>query len=375
MNSSFFDRIGLADMEKVHSAIIGWLFSENCQVFSLQQKSELLCNFFNVEKQIFQDIRVKVELYNIDILILTDEDTPKAACWVIENKVKSSQHSNQLDKYVKIVNGEKVKIGNSERVISDYKNYKSKHYCFLTLVNEAPHNQIWKNCTYKKLADLLSNMSLSRNNDSAILCEYIKCIKNLSEAVEVFLDEHQNYLNVFTDGSKKKVEKINKMVSTQNKTIRDYIAENGLETIFQKCFLSLVNQKAKKWKYDYCISETHGIALIEYQIDKLNEISYSIQIQNGTFKVQVLGVISDKKDEAVRNQFIVAFWESWEKILKKDKFEGWTINKSKGQNKPYFSISKNIDKNWYNYSVDEIANKWDLMYDECMAIYKQLRSD
>ncbi len=30
MNGSFFDRIGIADMEKVHSAVIGWIFSDEC---------------------------------------------------------------------------------------------------------------------------------------------------------------------------------------------------------------------------------------------------------------------------------------------------------------------------------------------------------
>ena len=48
MNGSFFDRIGVADMEKVHSAVIGWIFSDDCKAFTNQQKSVLLCSLFDV---------------------------------------------------------------------------------------------------------------------------------------------------------------------------------------------------------------------------------------------------------------------------------------------------------------------------------------
>lgn len=48
MNGSFFDKIGVADMEKVHSAVIGWMFSNDCCALNKQQKSELLCSFTTV---------------------------------------------------------------------------------------------------------------------------------------------------------------------------------------------------------------------------------------------------------------------------------------------------------------------------------------
>ena len=138
MNGSFFDKIGIADMEKVHSAVIGWLFSDECCALNKQQKSELLCSLFNVRPvQSFNSFEVKVEYHDIDILIITDNNT----CWVIENKVKSSQHSNQLDKYYDIIKGNPVKIGRENQSIQDYMHLKA-YYCFLTLVGEKPQ------CTY-----------------------------------------------------------------------------------------------------------------------------------------------------------------------------------------------------------------------------------
>ena len=94
----FFEFISAADSEKVHSQTIGWIFSEYCNVFNPDDKSAILNELcFNKEiiKHDFKTIeKVDVEVKDIDILIEGDD-------WriVIENKIKSSQHSNQLLKY------------------------------------------------------------------------------------------------------------------------------------------------------------------------------------------------------------------------------------------------------------------------------------
>ena len=204
MNGSFFDRIGVADMEKVHSAVIGWIFSDDCKALTNQQKSELLCSLFHVSpSQTFNSFVVEVEHHDIDVLIITDNN----ACWVIENKIKSSQHNNQLDKYYKIINGEPVKIGRKEQKIRDYIHLKS-NYCFLTLVDEKPQceKNVWANTTYKSFSFALKKAltNANRNNDSVILNEYLCCITNLATALDGFINNHQQYPEVFLDGANKK---------------------------------------------------------------------------------------------------------------------------------------------------------------------------
>lgn len=196
MNGSFFDKIGVADMEKVHSAVIGWIFSDECKALTNQQKSELLCSLFHVmPSQTFNSFVVEVEHHDIDILIITDNDT----CWVIENKVKSSQHSN-----------------------------------------------------------------------------YLCCITNLAKALDDFINNHQQYPYVFDDGTNKK------------KRTGNYIADNGLETIFQKCFLSHIIGKTKNYS-GFDISETHGVALAEKKdVRSVKGYKLGIQFQNGSFKAQIL---------------------------------------------------------------------------------------
>ena len=359
MNGSFFDRIGLADMEKVHSAVIGWLFSDDCIALTNQQKSELLCSLFRVSpSQTFNSFVVEVEHHDIDVLIITDNTT----CWVIENKIKSSQHSNQLDKYYKIVNGEPVKIGRKIQNIQDYKQFKS-HYCFLTLVNEKPQctNNVWVNTTYKSFSIALKNVlaNVNRNNDSVILNEYLCCITNLATALDGFINNHQQYQNVFVNGANKK------------KNTGKFVAGKGLETIFQKCFLSHIISKTQNYS-DFDISETHGVALAEKKVvlPIKNNYKLGIQFQDGSFKAQIL-------NESIKAD---VFWDFWNGTITKTNdgvminnklFFGWNYNPSKSQKAAYFSISKRI-LNWYSKPVNEIVSDWNTMYNECITVLKEI---
>ena len=358
MNGSFFDRIGVADMEKVHSAVIGWVFSDDCKAITKQQKSKLLCSLFHVSpSQTFNSFVVEVEHHDIDILIITDNNT----CWVIENKIKSSQHSNQLDKYYKIINGEPVKIGRKIQNIQDYK-HLTAHYCFLTLVGENPQctNNVWVNTTYEffsiALKDVLPNAN--RNNDYIILNEYLCCITNLATALDYFINNHLKYPQVFVDGANKK------------KNTGNFIADNGLETIFQKCFLSHIIGKTQNYR-DFDISETHGIALAEKKdVLSIGDYKLGIQFQDGSFKAQIL-------NESIKAD---VFWNFWNGIVTKTNngvminnksFSDWNYNPSKSQKSSYFSISKRV-LNWYNKPVTDIVSDWDKMYKECITVLKEI---
>lgn len=166
--NNFFDAIGIADMEKVHSAVIGWMLSCNCSAFNITTKSELLQDIFQVKKndrvEQFDSIEVYIEWRNIDILILT-----KNKCWVIENKIKSSQHSDQLNRYAKILNCQKLMSPRQfQKYLENPKSFETKNlkdnpykdyekaYCFLTLIHEKPitdeDKAEWKNTHYSQLS-------------------------------------------------------------------------------------------------------------------------------------------------------------------------------------------------------------------------------
>ena len=365
-------------MEKVHSAVIGWMFSDKCRALNSPQKSELLCGLFGVNPvRQFKTFRVEVEHHNIDINIITDEQTfPE--CWVIENKIKSSQHSNQLDKYVDIVQGHQVKIGRTTHQITEYMKM-TQHFCFLTLVNEqaqCSRTVTWSNKTYKEFAKLFCNFNLPNNTnpDSIILNEYIQCISKLDIVLEDFLNHHQDYPNVFTDGALKK-DLSKKTYANAKGQYAQFIAENGLETIFQKCFLSHIMKRTVFFKTGFSILETHGTALAENkELIPVGDTKLGIQFQDGSFKAQVvIPVLKKESDYITINQ---GFWEKWDNVFKSNQLQirsEWNLNVSHGRKGPYFSYSKKVNSPWFNKGLDQIAEEWDRMYDECMQVLNELK--
>lgn len=229
-------------------------------------------------------------------------------------------------------------------------------------MNEQPQctNNVWVNTTYQSfsiaLKDVLTNHNC--NHDSIILNEYLCCITNLSNALADFINNHQQYPYVFVDGPNKK------------KRTGNYIADNGLETIFQKCFLTHIKNKTENYKV-FDISETHGVALAEKKdVRSVKGYKLGIQFQNGSFKAQILN----------ENSKADAFWNVWGEKIKKTEngveinkklFSDWSYNPSKSQKGSYFSISKRIP-NWYSKSANEIVSDWDAMYNECIKVLSEL---
>jgi len=355
--SNFFDAIGVADMEKVHSAVIGWMLSDKCEAFDIATRSKLLQQIFGIESnhEVFDSIESHIEWKNVDILVITRKCN-EWQCWVIENKIKSSQHSDQLNRYVDTIHGE-IK----------FKSYK-KAFCFLTLIEEAPRcskRVTWVNTKYEDLVKYIENEKLNSNKDGIILSEYLDCIRNLSNAFNDFKNHHIDYENVFNDGELKKVEKLKKWdnpatVPPTGDYFR-YISDNGLETIFQKCFLAIIIPQTNFKNLDYSIGETRGTALVDFQYRATKDelVRLGFQFQNGSFKVQIL-------EEGTLGQ---VFYDKWfdkikEGILPILKLKGdwWTVNPSKKKAKPYLSISTNRDPEWFKGNIIE---KWNDAYAVC----------
>ena len=208
----------------------------------------------------------------------------------------------------------------------------------------------------KALKDALFNVN--PNDDYIILKEYLCCITNLAKALDDFINNHQQYPYVFVDRPNKK------------KRTGNYIADNGLETIFQKCFLTHIKNQTENYKV-FDISETHGVALAEKKdVRSVKGYKLGIQFQNGSFKAQILN----------ENSKADAFWNVWGEKIKKTEngveinkklFSDWSYNPSKSQKGSYFSISKRIP-NWYSKSANEIVSDWDAMYNECIKVLSEL---
>lgn len=376
---NFFEVIGIADMEKVHSATIGWMLSDDCDAFDLALRSRMLNDLFGIERdKIFKTINFDIEWENIDIRYKTTDANDIVEYWVIENKIKSSQHSNQLAKY--------------EEIMSEKCPNNSAHYVFLSLIKESAVRGNWKNRSYDDLLVILEKYRCNTNTThSVITSEYIQSIRSLTGIKNSFLENHikDEYECVFTDGSKSK----------SGKNTDSYITKNQLETIFQKLFLQKVLDSLRleeKEKFAYNIHETHGNAAcgFYFSIDKDEDNSlglvvvdnadidwknkdiwksypvFDFSFQNGTFKI---ALSKDYNNPNKKTKDEIKTWFNAFELMKSKGYKRVNNGKSRAR----ISLSKQIEINggsWYKNSIEEIADTLSKEIESALKVINEIKN-
>lgn len=337
MKKSFFEHLGLADLERIHSQFLAWVFSPDCDAFDKEERNILFENIFKESGQIKDII---TEQNGIDILIFTTTDLI-----VIENKIKASQHSNQLNKY-------------REFCDKDFPNL-SKHYFFLTLIGEKAIDTYWKPLSYSKILEHLSKLKLKTNNNhSAIINEYKLFLENLDIVVSDFRSNVKKYDFVFLDGHKRKQDKKRSDYNDNENEIKWFIASNQLETILQKNFLSLLAAEIvtkNKIPIEIKIGETRGAALIDFILCKNIEFEGKkyktlIELQRKNLKFTFLSDDYNLSVKASIKNIVPLMTE----LLKTNDFNYNKLNLAKKY--AYVSISKRIDESYWHKSVEDLAN-------------------
>ena len=148
-----FEILKMVNSEIRHSNVLAWLLnpSENhglgdyflkqfLRYFVVENKSALeeQISLFDLELFTYSNVEVRREWKNIDILLLIDEIPHKIAV-AIENKIKSTEHSNQLQRYRNIVKHE----------FHDY----IKLFIFLTPEHIPPSDDAWYTVYQKKFLE------------------------------------------------------------------------------------------------------------------------------------------------------------------------------------------------------------------------------
>lgn len=344
MEKSFFEYLAIADVERIHSQMFAWIFSENCNGISTESKLALLNGLLETNFTDINGIKIFTEKKNIDILIEL-ADTVVA----IEVKLKSTEHSNQLKRY--------------EDYCKEHYANKNTKYIYLTLLEEEPAKP-WKNLTYSDYLNKLNNLEISQNKHGVVIEEYLLYLTNLVTVFNDFKINYSNYDRVFLDGGVKKEDKDFSTYTNENER---FIAENQLETQFQKYFFGLVSNKVQE-KSHVVITETRGQALIEFQIE--HNIKYimpdenyftGIQFQGGTVKF----LFANQNYFNSRKEWIIDLIPIFEKLKNTNGY--YKLNKP--SSKAYISISKKITKKEYwKLPVDELAK----ILDEEIKIGKEL---
>lgn len=399
--SNFFEAICLADMEKMHSAMIAWMLSDSCTVFSKTDKSYMLCDLFGEKQRRFDEIETYTEWNSIDVVVFT-RCGQKWECWLLENKVKSSQHSDQLRKYESItikyndlLFESRLKPGSvTER------EWPYMHFCFLSLIYEEPLGDApWHKCLYSQFEKILSKIqfnnidSFDKQNEKVFVESYKNCIKELCEYLDEFMKKAKGghastYDYVFEKGGKKKNEKLPALRQKKDKSEEKYITENSLETVFQKCYLTYLALELKKIKEDinFFVTESHGNAHLcinseswKMDRDKIEhyrgytknskakkdpmDLEFSLSFQNGTLGIVFTGDYDGRGGYSDVDKKLIYgekkspfYWESLDGILNHLDFEG-KPSESKNKNKPRWAKNAKIDK-WYTNTPNEIIDRF-----------------
>lgn len=344
MNKTFFDYIASANSEKIHSQTIGWIFSKNCQALSQENKTEILQKITESKCQ-FSIENTFVEINDIDILIVC-----KDALVVIENKIKASESESQLSKYYEIIeNG----------ALSHLKEKRDRFYIFLTLFEEKASDNRYIDFNYNSMfyeIDRVLDKKQLPNRDYFILTDYLKTINQLNTSINWVESNYAVRKWVFEAGKFKK----------ENHTIEDdqisneikYVISNGLVRQMQKYYFKKVKDKltlnSKDYKVSIESSAKNGGGLIQIDFLKYcyshNQINFQIgyQIQGSVVKINTASKdYKNSKSEELHNQIKDHF-----NVLKKSvKFN----QRNPPVNKAYYSVSKHLPKNIYDYTTDELA--------------------
>jgi hypothetical protein len=328
--------MSIADIERIHTQFLYWIFSNNFHGLNDKNKLELLNTFFGLdENKLPKSDKIYTEKKNIDLVIELEN-----LVIVVENKFKSSLRINQQADY-------------EEKIKREYSSNKLIKYYLLTLINEQGIGG-WEKVNYSLLLSCLSSLKKENHTHSHILSEYILYLENLDSVLKEFNNSPSKFSIVFKNGNTKKDIKQSMILNNREEY---FISRNQLETIFQKQFLYSI---LKDIIIPDCItkpviiSETRGIALIDFKYnkkcnlnkdDKIINFETGIQFQDGVIKF-TYSIERELYQQSTRDWF--GDYNKLEKVMKEMKGEFNFQNFNPPKSKAYISISKKCsNENWW----------------------------
>lgn len=206
-----FEATGAVRRELRHSDFIGFLFNPSETHRSEDAFYKIFCGHVGITISNNPVIGVSREWRNIDVLV---RDRANKILIVIENKIDTSEHSNQLQRYRFII----------ESTYPDY----DRHYFYLTKTGEEPSDDTWNILSYAEIRVFVETLAESVTGDVAtILSHYSKMIERH------FMPNND-------------IAQLCRKIYSEHKTAIDLIIEHrpaGGEDIFEK-ILELVGQNS-----------------------------------------------------------------------------------------------------------------------------------
>lgn len=182
---NIFSSLGIINQEIRHSNFLAWLLDPNethnvsdyfttsfLKLAAYNDSNENPdLNLIDIDTLNLTKLNVYREWNNIDVLLVDDDQ--KLVC-VIENKVDSKEHSNQLTRYRKVIE-------------SNYPDYR-KIYIYLTVYGEEPESEKeYISISYREVSQLIE--SLIERKESQMNDEISVFIRHYNEMVKRYIME------------------------------------------------------------------------------------------------------------------------------------------------------------------------------------------
>lgn len=341
MKQNFFESLGLADVERIHSQTLAWLFGS--EVLGAAQKSQILEQLTG-EADDCETLEVLTEHEDIDILMET-----ASSIIAIENKIKITQHDDQLEKYQRILE----------------RRTKPRRFVYLSLVPEDISTSGWIARTYDHLYTALGPhvFGAPSNFGEYAFNEYVDAVGHLTEIVREFGKDHTLFPNVFEDGGLTKLQK--SKLARKETALQKSVRINQLETPLQRYFLARIRKRILPASAEYRIEESHGVANINIVIATrlINDVKFqwAVQFQG---KAAKLNCYSSDYRNSTCDQLPDEVMADFEKLAKKH-----TLRKNPGRTKAYVSLSKTLDFSWAD-PFDTVVESYRTAYAELAEMGK-----
>lgn len=406
---NFFNAIGVANMEKVHSSMIAWILDDendpvhsgwsigkgNFTTFPIKERSEIICKMFKQNLRCFNSICTHVEWNDIDVMIETT-GAGGNEIWIIENKLKTPEHKSKVDAAEMARWGTGNQIWQTQKyeyVIKDYISslgytISQTHFLLLSLGGDKAKSpsKLWHELKYEDLHTILNSCSVTHPS-AAMIREYINSVGEVVTELRDFIKTPINYPNVFTKMKKSVKETL--LISGKGITPNErYILENGLETIFQKQFLVEMLKRAGLGSYSIVIDDDNGIAEFDCTFHTVkdsrgNDMWLQVQFQGGTFKAVL---IHENYRNNQPSDYVEIYgsksgntWSGkWYKkfIIAEASYTKYGWKKRLAQRlgsipypKPRIALDKKMSiKDWYDYNDTNIVDMFIALFNETKSI-------
>ena len=260
---NIFDVLKISRTEIRHSNMLAWLFdaNENHSIgdrFIKKTAQRIAENDIQGKYDIYQlllldfySFTVYREWNNIDLLIVSDEEK---TAFVIENKVGSNEHSNQLDRYREICD-------------NAYPKY-NKFYLFLTPQGLPPSDaDNWTVFTYNDIIEVLSEIT----ENTEILPDIALMINNYIDVVRRDIVDDQQLIEI-----------CNKIYNKHKKAL-DLIYNNrtDIKSIIRDVVRDTLLQLADRGKIVY-----DGNYYLRFYSKELDKILPNLENENSVWKTK-----------------------------------------------------------------------------------------